>query len=530
MNRTHICLIFGLFLLTSSCQAPLDDIYILYDNDVHCAIDGYEQMAALRADYLNKSIYVNVVSCGDFAQGNTVGSLSKGKYPVAIMNEVPYDYVTLGNHEFDYGIPQLKKLMRGLSAKCLCCNLTYTPTGENLYKPYDIRVYGTTYVAFIGVATPSTLTNSLPTNFQNEKGETVYDFHTNDLVTVVQQTINAAKKEGAEYVVLMSHLGDDTKGINSVDLIKQTTGITAVLDGHAHHVFNTKIANANGDSVIFASTGDSFRYVGCLVIAEDFTQRNELIDLSTYEGTNKRIAAKIASIKKRVAEKTSLLVGYSQVQLTDSDDNGNRLVRCHETNLGDFVSDAFRVMAKADVGVAIGGGLRHSLPVGNLTYGDILQVLPFNNTLYKVQVTGAQLVDNLEISVCNYPQESGDFMHVSGLRFQFDPSVPSPVIFNLDGIVDSIGAERRVSHVEIWRDTAWMPVAMDSTYTVGGQNYTLLCGGTEGLFQGAVPVKIEQTMDVDMLIEYIHQIGDTIRMAQYGESQARVSMVMNINN
>ena len=85
----HFILFCLLTFVIVGCQAPDGDIYILYENDVHCAVDGYEKMAALRADYLKKSIYVNVVSCGDFVQGDKAGSISKGRYPVALMNAVP---------------------------------------------------------------------------------------------------------------------------------------------------------------------------------------------------------------------------------------------------------------------------------------------------------------------------------------------------------------------------------------------------------------------------------------------------------
>jgi len=527
MKKITAIVLLGVALLFGACTPPYGrPIYILYDNDVHCSIEGYEKLAALRADYLKKSIYVNVVSCGDFAQGNTVGSISKGRYPVAIMNAVPYDYVTLGNHEFDYGIPKLKKLMWWLNAKCLCCNLTYLPTGKEMFAAYDIRTYGNYNVAFIGVATPTTLSNSMPTNFQDDKGNVLYDFHAADLTQVVQQTVNAARAEGASCVILLSHLGDDTHGINSVDLIHQTFGIDVVLDGHAHHVINTKLVNAQGDSVIFASTGSNFHHVGRLLITKERELQNELIDLSQYEGTNQRIHDKIESIKHRVEQKTSRCVGYSQVVLNDVDENGNRLVRKEETNLGDFVSDAMREMAKADVGVSNGGGLRGSLHEGDITYGDLIRVLPFNNSLYKVCVTGQQLLDALEISTYDLKPESGDFLQVSGLRYTIDMAVPTPVYVNGDGMFDSIGMPRRVVNAEVLRHGAWEAVSVDSLYTVGGLNYLLLCGGgTTGMFKGAKQMPILHTLDVDVLVGYIHQLGDTIRMNSYGTSQNRIQII-----
>ncbi|MCQ2311379.1 MAG: bifunctional metallophosphatase/5'-nucleotidase [Paludibacteraceae bacterium] len=521
MKRKYLLLFLVVGLITG-CQAPDGDIYILYDNDVHCSVEGYEQMAALRADYLKQSIYVNVVSCGDFVQGNKVGSISKGKYPVAIMNAVPYDYVTLGNHEFDYGVTQLKKLTWWLRAKTLCCNFSSIKTGKFIYPSYDIRSYGTVNVGFVGVATPTTINNSLPINFQNDQGEVLYDFHKSEVVDLVQQAVNAAREEGADYVIVLSHLGDDTKGINSIQLIEQTEGIDVVLDGHSHHVLDYKVANLHGDSVLLASTGNNFRYAGCLKITQQHQFINQLIDLSSYRGVHKRLHSRIASILERVNKKTCQYIGFSQVTLTDSDNEGNRMVRKGETNLGDFTSDAMRFVSQSDIGISNGGGLRGSLIKGNITYGDLLQVLPFNNTLYKVEMTGQQFIDVLEAGVSEYPTEYGDFMHVSGVRYTFDSSIPSPVFMNEDGLCDSIGAPRRIVSVEVEKDGVWRPIEVDSVYTIGGSDYNLVFGGLSGMFLDAKQVEVEHIVDVDVLIKYIESMGDTIRAATYADSQQRI--------
>jgi len=518
MKKARLLILVSIVLLAGACTPPYGkSIYILYDNDVHCSIEGYEKMAALRADYLKKSIYVNVVSCGDFAQGSKVGSISKGKYPIAVMNTVPYDYVTLGNHEFDYGIPQMKKLMRWLRAKCLCCNLTYLPTGKDMFRASDIRTYGNIKVAYIGVATPTTISSSIPTNFMNEQGELEYDFYAENVADRVQQTVNAVRQEGAEFVVVLSHLGDDTNGISSLDLIRQTTGINAVLDGHAHHVIDTVMADAENKPVILASTGSNFRYIGCLKLDKWDAPTNELIDLSKYEGANERIHAKIESVLKKVESKTNRYIGYSEVMLIDQDEDGNRMVRQEETNLGDFTADAMRVISGADIGVSNGGGLRSSLPAGNITYGDLLQVFPFNNTLYKVEATGQQILGALEISVSDLKPESGDFMQVSGLRYVVD----------MVGKTDSLGQVHRIVSAEVQRGNEWHPLQMDSVYTIGGQNYLLVCGGSSGMFNGTKSLPIEHISDVEVLSRYIKHMNDTIRSNQYAVTQQRIQFITN---
>jgi len=508
MKHPYCFFLLTFALLLAACEPPYDrPMYILYDNDVHCSVDGYEKMAALRADYLKQSIYVNVVSCGDFVQGNKVGSISKGKYPVAVMNEVPYDYVTLGNHEFDYGVPQMKKLMRWLHAKCLCCNLTYLPTGKDMFPAYDVRAYGNTKVAFVGVATPTTIMTSVPTNFMNERGELEYDFYIDQVAARVQQAVTSARQEGADHVIVLSHLGDDTKQISSIDLIRQTTGITAVLDGHSHHMLDTCLTNLNGDTVVLASTGSNFRYVGCLKLTKWGKPENQLLDLTKYNGTHERVHSRLQSIMKKVEEKTSQYIGFSEVILTDQDEDGNRLVRQQETNLGDFAADAMRLISKSDIGVSNGGGLRGSLPAGQITYGDLLQVFPFNNTLCKIELSGQQLMDALTLSVSDLHPESGDFLHVSGLRY----------VVNLSDLT--------ISSAEIQRDTLWLPVCADSTYTLGGQNYLLICGGASGMFNGTKALPVDRLVDTEVLARYIEMLGDTIRSAQYATPQNRIQFI-----
>ena len=115
-----------------------DDVVILYDNDAHCTADGYAFMASLKEAALETTPYVKVVSSGDFLQGGTLGASSKGQYIVEIMNRVGYDFVTLGNHEFDYSMPVLKSNAEALTARVVDCNLIDLRSGERLFKPYEI--------------------------------------------------------------------------------------------------------------------------------------------------------------------------------------------------------------------------------------------------------------------------------------------------------------------------------------------------------------------------------------------------------
>ena len=152
-----------------------------------------------------------------------------------------YDVVTLGNHEFDYGIDVLKERLTEFNGDVVSCNFSYIGNKENklnMVKPYVIKEYGIKKVAYIGITTPKTLTTSDPKIFL-EDGEVAYDFGAKtaeDFYKLIQANIDQCKAKGADYVIALSHLGspDSFKPFSSIDVIKNTTGVDAFLDGHNH--------------------------------------------------------------------------------------------------------------------------------------------------------------------------------------------------------------------------------------------------------------------------------------------------------
>ena len=218
-------------VVTEAADAPKvnkNDIVILYDNDVHCAVDKYEDMKALKKEMKSQTKYVSVVSCGDFVQGDVIGSISQGEAIIKIMNKVGYDVVTLGNHEFDYAMPQLNSLMDSLNAKVVSCNFTKTSNNKTVFNSYTTKKYGKTKVAFVGITTPESFTKSTPAYFQNKKGEFIYSFAGDAtgkaLYTRVQKVVNTARKNGADYVVALTLLGTEsvTEQWSAQSVVKNT--------------------------------------------------------------------------------------------------------------------------------------------------------------------------------------------------------------------------------------------------------------------------------------------------------------------
>lgn len=510
------------------------DIVILYDNDVHCEVDGYVEMAAIKKEMQSQSNYVSLVSCGDFVQGGVIGSISKGEAVVKIMNNIGYDVVTLGNHEFDYAIPQLKSLMLDLDAKVVSSNFLKKSTGKPVFSSYTIKKYGKTKVAFVGVTTPETFTKSTPAYFQNSKGEFIYDFCGDAtgkaLYKRVQTAVNAARKNGADYVVALTHLGTEsvTKRWSAQSLVKNTYGIDVVLDGHSHSTVEfLKVKNKKGKSVTISSTGTKFANVGELVITKKGKITTKLISLGEDEETK----SYVEGIKDEYNKLLEEVIGKTEVDLTTLDADGNRAVRNAETNLGDFCADAFRSVMDADIGMMNGGGIRANIAAGNLTYNNMLSVFPWSNYGCVIEATGQQIKDALEMGAKNYPEESGGFLQVSGLKYTIDASIPSSVVTNADtGMFEKVNGKYRVTDIQVWnaQKSAYEPIDLQSTYTVAGTNYTLRNNG-DGytMFDGCKVVKDNTMVDNDVLRVYLTDVLKGVVDEQYKDpaGQGRITII-----
>lgn len=535
-----------LIVALAGCQRK-QPIVILYENDAHCAVEGYARLAGQRDAERQHTPYVAIVSSGDFAQGNTVGSLTKGEAIVRIMNAVGYDYLTIGNHEFDYTVPQMQHLSEMLTAKTLCCNFSrYEQDNDDnddrdhddLYPAYEVKDFGGTKVGFIGVATPSTFRSSTPTYFIDDNGNLLYNFHQTDTYECVQEAVNDAREEGAEIIIVLSHLGDDPEVAYSRALIAATHGIDVVLDGHAHHVLNERLVNDRGDSVTLTSTGTKFAYIGRLTIDTDNRVTTELLPISDCHRVNQAVQDTVLAIQQELEARVNAPVGTTAFALADRDNQDNRLVRKQETNLGDFMADVARYTTGANIGVCNGGGLRAGLYNETITFGNIVSIWPFNNTMRVVECTGQQLLDAFEVSAANLPRENGDFMHVSGLRYTINPHVPTSVIWDDNRMFNGVGKTRRIAKMEVFmladgesdklpyeQRGTWQQVNPNAVYTIGGQSYIIACSGASGMFakMRLLPVEGEPVNDVDAVCAYIQAMGGTINDV-YRRPQGRITI------
>ena len=505
-----------------------ESIVILYENDVHCAVEGYSKLAAMKNELKSEYDYVCVVSSGDFVQGGTLGAVSKGEYIVGLMNLVGYDAIALGNHEFDYTISRLSELFELSETKYISSNFAKIGEKKTYFEPYTIVSYGDVDIAYIGIITPETITSARPSQFKNESGEIIYTFNESRLHEVVQENIDEATKAGADYVIALSHVGYDESGkLNDItDIIENTDGLDVVLDAHSHSVIEEKIIkDKSGDDVLLTSTGTGFEHIGKLTITNgEFN--TELIKTETYTKTDADVDAYIAEINESYAELGNRKIGESKVELITHNEEGVRLVRTAETNLGNLCSDALFSVTNADVSYVNGGGLRAPIKSGDMTFNDIYSVFPFNNRIVTAEITGQVLLDMLEMSMISYPQEDGAFPHMSGITFSVNKSIPSSIKVDENGFFTKVDGDYRVYDVKVLDKESgnYKALDLDRKYILAAADYYILnFGSGMSMFKDAKVVESEGMLDVEVLERYITDNLNGIVGEEYKDIDRRIT-------
>lgn len=494
---------------------------ILHTNDVHGAVEGYAYIAQLKADYEAKGAEVILVDAGDFSQGTTYVSSTKGADAVTMMNAAGYDVVTLGNHEFDYGYAQLKENMSKAKFKVVCADV-FNEDGTPIFDAsYTYTTKSGVKVGFFGMETPETQTKANPALI---KGLT---FATGDAFTKAAADQVAALKD-ADVVICLAHLGIDaeTAPYRSTDLYAAVKGIDFIVDGHSHTVM-TK--GEKGEPI--QSTGTAFANIGVIVIddASKKIESNSLFEIKEDTAKDATVAAAAKTIVDRVDKEYGVVFAKSEVTLNGAKaPNGNR---DSETNNGDLITDAmlWKVMQNkegltvdADHVVAItnGGGIRAAIKPGDVTKKDINTVLPFGNTVAVIYVTGAELLEALEASTYSLPV--GGFPQVAGINFTLSTAVA------YDANAETYPASTYYGPKSINRVTInsinGKEFKADDTYAVVTNNFVAGGGDTYYAF-AAASAQFDTGIPLDeAVMEYITTELKGVIGAQYAAPQGRILM------
>ena len=491
-------------------SADLPEANILHTNDVHGRIVeekgviGDAKLAAVIDEERAKNPSTLVVDAGDAFQGLPISNSSKGEERAKILNEIGYDAMAVGNHEFDFGLDEAKKYKEILNFPLLSSN-TYI-NGARLFEASTIvdkdkNVVGDEFVV-IGVTTPETATKTHPKNVQ---GVTFTDpiSEVNKVIDEIEARATAEGKTYKNYVVL-AHLGVDTttpvewRGSTLAEELSKNAKLkgkrVSVIDGHSHTVQSTTY----GDNVTYNQTGSYLNNIGKITYqANQLLGNPQQISAASTKNVvpNAKVAAMVQKIKEQYdAENAKVVRDNSPVELNGQREN----VRVRETNLGNVVADALYEYGqtgfshKTDLAVTNGGGLRETIAKDKpITKGSVIAVLPFGNTISQIKVTGQNIADMFAKSLGSILQEkdgktvldengqpllepSGGFLQVSGAKVYYDTTLP---------------AEKRILYVEIKNPETgqYEPLNLAKDYylttndflAAGGDGYTMLGGARE---------------------------------------------------
>ena len=507
---------------TETEQDLTGHIVILHTNDVHGAIGEYAKVAALKQAYQAAGAYVLLADAGDFIQGDPTVSASQGKTAIELMNLAGYDVAAPGNHEFDYGYPNLKTLAGEADFPILAANVRY----DNAAALGDQTTFTTTdgkKIGIFGLDTPETATKAHP-----DKIKGVSFLAAQEMFDCAQAQVDALKADGCDYIICLGHLGIDAEstGNRSIDLLEKVTGIDVFIDGHSHSTLEEIKEATNGTGkvgdTVLTSTGTKLANVGMVDISPDGTISTSSLATSELTVTpDAKVAARAEEIQKEIDADYGTVFAKTEVALDGEKAN----VRTGETNLGDLIADAMLWQAGlldegVDAAVTNGGGIRASIAAGDITTKDINTVLPFGNTLYVVKVTGAELLEALEASTYCTPEAIGGFPQVAGIEFtvntgaQFDTKELYPG--------STYGKPASINRVMIQTvgGEAFNP---EETYTIdfmgaGGDTYYAFKAASSG-YDSGVPLD-------EVVMDYItSELKGVVSKAQYGETDNRIHTI-----
>ena len=472
--------------------AGLASIRILFTNDIHGAVlptEDKNNPSILKGGLSNLSSVMKekqaeapsiTLDGGDWFQGTYIGGMDKGETVMKILNEMNYDATIVGNHDFDYGLDNLHHLVDTATFPVLGGNIIENASGKVMsgVKPYIMKEVNGVKVGIIGVAEDKTATD---TNAENTVG-----LHFENSANTINKYKKELEKQGAQMVIVVSHNGPEV----DARLAQQLQGVDVIVSAHSHQVINPP--RVVGDTLLVQS-GSKGMNLGQLDLVYDpktdkvvsYTSASNPI---TNQNSSKDPAVEgvLAPIMPEVNKKMGEVVGETTVTLT-------RRGRYPETIMGDIVTDSMRHATGADVAFTNSGGIRDEIRPGKITYGDVFKVIPFDNGIVTMDLTGEQLKGVMEESA----KRSRGTIEVSGMKMDIDPRKPKG---------------QRCSNIMV----NGQPLDLKKTYRVATADF--LAGGSNGytdLTQGK-NVKDEHIVIREGLNDYIKQHGP------FTEANARV--------
>lgn len=399
------------------------EISILSINDFHGALSengknpGMAKLAAFLREEMSKNPAGTIlVSAGDMFQGTPESNMLYGQPVVEAMNELGFSAMAIGNHEFDWGIGVLQERIAQSKFPYLAANIIDKTTGNTVkfVKPYTIIEKNGVKIAVIGLATPETAFKTNPKYIKN------YRFA--DPAETVTKLIPEVKQQRADIIVILSHLGSEVEPLTqevkgeAADLAHSATNMDAIISGHTHLkvdglVNSVPIVQAAYNGRAVAEVTFTYSKNAKKIIAAK-TRVTELAPAKL--SADEEVAAIIDKAKEEVAPLKNKVLGQTTYDLQHE--------KFSLSVLGQWVTDSMLYKAHADIAFENGGGLRSGIPSGKITLGSLYQVIPFDNTLVTMELTGRQVMEVLEHGIDN--KQIG-MLQFSGLIVEVDRSLPA---------------------------------------------------------------------------------------------------------
>jgi len=490
-------------------RLPADDGYeltILHTNDVHAHYDsfvpwgellqgGAARLKTLVDEIRDEEDDVLFLDAGDQFQGTLFFTVGGAEVVADVMNDLGYDAMCVGNHEFDAGPAVLADFIDAAGFPVLSANIDASadPDLSGRVYPYAVYDFDDASVGVFGLTTEST-------EYASSPGPSVRFL---EVAAAARNTIAELTADGIDIIIALTHQGlaHDMAMANSVG------GIDIVVGGHSHTLlglgesaegpYPVVTMSASGEPVLIVTAAEWGKYLGRLDVSftsdglvSGFAGEPIFIDASIPE--DERVVAILDRYRPAIDALMTQVVGETTVDL-----NGAREeVRVAETNLGNLICDAILWKTSglgATIAIQNGGGIRASIPPGEITMGQVLEVLPYGNQITTVTITGGELLAAIENGVSGVEEEAGSFPHVGGMRFSFD-----------------LGAEPgdRVEAVEVWDDgtESYVPLDPGAVYTIATNNY-LADGGDGYDYSGASERYDSGWLLSDAFAEYLESVG-----------------------
>jgi 5'-nucleotidase / UDP-sugar diphosphatase len=459
-------------------------ITVLHTNDMHArAVEskteiGYSRIATLVSGFKASNPNTLVLDAGDALHGLPFANLEQGASIVKLMGAAGYNYMTTGNHDYNYGLARLLELEKQASFKILAANVY--KDGKRVFAPWVIRNLGGVRVAIFGLATPETAYKSDPKGFEGVSFNNPID----------ESKVVLAELQGRyDVLVALVHLGiDDSSEFTSVKLAEALPEIDLVIDGHRHSSLAAEVVKNDSNALIVSadSYGTSLGVVELVVGADrklsGRTARTITLATNPSIASDPKVKALTDEIAKAQGALLDVKVGSTAVAL----EGKREIVRTQETNLGKLIANGMRDATGADIAFINGGGIRDSIPAGDITKRQLFTVQPFGNLIWTTTVQGSELKGILENSVGKLPAPDGRFAHWANLTYAADVAIP---------------AGSRVSGIEI----GGVPVDPGKDYVLALLNFEFNGGDEYTMFKGKAYKEFPS--DAEMTMAYLKKLG-----------------------